>query len=311
MNVREKLKRYTALVEKAEKLRNEIAENNQKKMEIEMQLAGCQSRLNALNKATRKKWLDYYLPVLCIVLVVYLVSGMVGVVELPDIDLATSWSTIAAVIIFLIIFIIYRLGRSAKARKIGNGGELTAQIARLQSELEPFSAAEKELEELEDELEYSGEEWDMRGFDGTAEEIAEMEEDFVDLLIVLKHRPDDTDFIANSWISLNELQATNASWAGDQALEAEYRKGFEVVRDSGSWVLKLWNAANASLIVELLKIQMRGDGEGLPYEEALKRVDVRPPENEEEQALWDLAQEVLPNVVFKVCYELRKMTGRL
>ena len=50
-------------------------------------------------------------------------------------------------------------------------------------------------------------------------------------------------------------------------------------------------------------------GEGFPFPEALERIKMRKPETEDEQALWDLANKVIPHMIVKVVFALKNAMG--
>ena len=303
MKIKEKLESFAALAEKAESLRNKIADSTAVKEQLEMQLSNCREQRSARDAAHGHRIKGLLL------LAVAVILGVVEIMCLTE-TLIVGYSDLDFIdLIILLVPLVFAIKHLAKAKGTAKGGtdeELAAEIRRLMEELKAFEVQEDELAEIEEKMRYTGANWDFSMFRGESSAISRLEEDCVDLLIVLKYTDGDEDFITDCWLARNEVRAFTAGVANDETTKGNFERGTMALRDSGSWILQLINAVNLSLDGALMMAALDTDGEGVSFQFALETTKVRKPENEEEQIIWDLAHEVVPDLVFAVGYRTRQ-----
>ena len=303
MGFKAKLEHYEQQLKKAASLKETIKRNKDEKDRLQTQLNSCNRKISEVSEAPgfRKKGIIFLtIGVVLLLLEIMLLTEtlIVGYSDFGAIDLV--------IIGIPLVLGLRNLKKAFDASKCGNLYTLTAEQAKLEQALSVFQTADDELKEIEESLKYRGREWDFSRFYGTADEIAELEQDFEDLLIVLKHNQENTQLHVNCWLSVNVIKQFSASVTKDQATTDAHNRGHQYLRDSGSWIGQLVNGASSSLDVELLIVGLKTDGEGLSFADALKKIGVRAPTNEDEQAIWDVAHEEIPHLVFSVGYELKQ-----
>lgn len=304
MNVREKISRYAQALESEREIRQKLDDNDAVKEEVDAAVESCQEKLSARGDAPRHQRNGILLLIVGLIFIVVEILCLTGII--PGMDNTLILDLIIIAIPFF--FAIKQFKKAAEAKKLGSEEELMAEYRRLLKEQEDCNALDEKLTEewsaVEAETEYTGKEWDLSAFYGTPEEIEEMEKDFVDLLIVLKHNKADEHYIMNCWLALNEIRSSSATMSKDNEKIKAFQRGSEAIRDSDSWILKLVNATNIALSFAILMAAMGTHGPGMPFQEAIENIKLRKPETDDERAILELAEEVVPDfvdAVEKVC----------
>lgn len=303
MGFKAKLEHYEQQLQKAASLKETIKRNKDERDRIASLHASCNRKIQEAIQAPglRKKGIIFLaIGIVLLILEIMMLTEtvIVGYSDFDAIDLV--------IIGIPLVLGLWNLKKASDASKCGNPDTLQSEKNKLEQELSVFKAADDELAEIEKSLKYHGREWDFSRFYGTADEIAELEQDFEDLLIVLKHNRENSQLHVNCWLSVNVIKQFTATVKKDQATTDAHNRGHQRLRDSGSWIGQLINGASSSLDVEILIVGLKTDGDGFPFADALKKIGVRAPANEDEQALWDVAHEEIPHLVFSVGYELKK-----
>lgn len=302
MHIQDKLKKYAQLEERAEKLRNEIANNKDAKERLEQELSQCHSQRSARDEASkhiRKGIIWLTISVVLIILEVMCLTEtlIVGYNDFEIIDLA--------IILIPLICAIRQFSKGGNLKRFASDEDLAKMISELTEKLSVFKEPKKQLKKIKAEMAaYNGRNWDLSAFRGSPADTAQLEEDLEDLLIALKYN-DDKDFALNCWLAKNQIVDSTAIITNDNATKEKYAHVGPTIIATGSWPLLLINACNISMTMEILMLAMHTNGEGIPFCEALERMKMRKPENEDEQALWDLANEVIPDMIAKVVFALK------
>lgn len=302
MRIQRKLKEFALLEEKTEALRIQIAENKPEKERLEKELAHYQSQRRARVEASnhiRKGiiWLAISLGLIVLEIMCLTETLIVGHNDAEIIDFI--------IILVPLICAIIQFSKGGNLKKFGTDEELRKMILERIEEISVLEEPQKQLEKIESQLrEYKGQNWDLSTFHGSSADTAKLEEDLVELLIALKYNDDD-DFVVNCWLAKNQIIDSTAIITNDNATKGKYDHIGPTIIATGSWPLLLINACNISLSMEILMLALHTKGEGIPFAEALERIKMRKPENEEEQALWDLANEVIPSMIAKVVAALK------
>ena len=303
MGFKAKLEHYKQQLKRAESLEETLERNKDERDRIASLHISCNRKIQEASQAPglRKKGIIFLvIGIVLLILEIMLLTEtvIVGYSDFDAIDLV--------IIGIPLVLGIRNLKKASDASKCGNLDALHAEKSKLENQLAVFKATEDELSEIEESLKYHGREWDFSRFYATPETLSELEQDFEDLLIVLKHNRENSQLHVNCWLSVNVINQFSASVTQNQAATDAHNRGHQRLRDSGSWIGQLINGASSSMDVELLIVGLKTDGEGLSFADALKKIGVRAPANEDEQALWDVAHEEIPYLVFSVGYELKK-----
>ena len=302
MHIQRKLKEFALLEERAEALREQIAENEPKKEQVEKELAHYQSQRRARNEAAKhiRKgiiWLAIGLALIVFEIMCLTETLIVGYSDPGIIDFI--------IILVPLVCAITQFSKGGNLKKFASDEELRKMIVERLEEISAFEVPEKQLEEIESQLrKYKGRNWDLSAFRGSPADTAKLEEDLVDLLIALKYN-DDADFAINCWLAKNQIVDSTAMITNDTATKEKYDHIGPTIIATGSWPLLLINACDISLSMEILMLATHTNGKGISFAKALENIKMRKPENEEEQMLWDLANEVIPSMIANVVGALK------
>ena len=306
MHIQRKLSEFVQLEEKAEALRIQIAENEPEKERLEEELAYYQSQQLARDEASRhiRKgviWLVISLVLLVLEIMCLTETLIVGYSDFEVIDLV--------IVLIPLIIAIIQFSKGGNLKKFASDEDLRKMILERLEKIATLKEPEKQLVEIVCKLrEYNGRNWDLSAFHGSSADTAKLEEDLVDLLIALKYNDND-NFVLNCWLVKYEIANSTAMITNDNATKEKYDHVGPTIIETGSWPLLLINAYSISLSMEILMLAMHTNGKGISFPEALENIKMRKPENEEEHALWDLANEVIPSVIAKVVCAVKKAMG--
>ena len=251
MDIQKKIKEHKQLQEKVKDLEQIVSKNKQKSNALSNRLYTCETNLKEANKATgyKKKGIIFLLIAvfLLVVEILLLTEVIKGYSDFSPTDIAYILAPASAG--FAMFFKMRHCQRNGTSKKI------QAEIDSINKELAPYLARENELSEAEEKTGYHGKYWDFSTkYAWTPEQIAELEEDFVDLLIVLKHKAD----ASPTWLVHNAMNATLASLHETEE-KAVFQHNTTAICDSNSWILKFLVLADAAFTSTVLLAAVGAD----------------------------------------------------
>lgn len=310
MGIQAKLQKIAQVEEQVEALNKQYDESYDQRKRITKEVDNCISKKQARQEAASHKKKGIIGLVITVILVILEIMCLTEtlIVGYSDPDLIDF--------VIIAIPLIYAITHFVKAKNLmpsETEQELSQKLDALIEEYKPFEELDNQLDEAGDRLRelttYHGRDWDLTTFHGSADDTAKLAEDLEDLLIALKYNQDDTDFLTNCWLVKNQLKSSVAMISNDTATHEKYSHVGPTIIETGSWPLLLINACDISLSGEVLMLYLGTKGEGFPFPEALERIKMRKPETEDEQALWDLANKVIPHMIVKVVFALKNAMG--